>query len=335
MVHFCSRKPTPELPLLESAASELAALDDLERLPAAAFDFDKPWEYETPATTLPASPHDDDSCSSVSDEHNSAEDYKQSRQLVPVWPNAPPRCERLCIKNTFVELDESEAPRARSRAASDFMGLRDLKAQGITEEVVACFRKARHNFCQWAEPYDQVHYVPMWVPVSYDQAMPFSGGLVEYGTSYEGDAPVQCWPVNAPPTTLMLSNLPVEMMQEDLLEILDREELSGKYDFVFFPGIDATARSRHALLNATDHEHGREIAGLLHGKSAWGVADAELGCEVTWYLPVQGLSDLIRVYRDAPENHPDVPEEFRPQLFSGGWPVAFPPSHSEMMYFPQ
>jgi hypothetical protein len=346
MVFFSSKNPTPELPLLESAASELAVLDDLELLPAAAFDVDCRWSrrtYETPATTLPASPHDEDSCSSFSDEHTSADDYKQSHSLVPLWPNAPPRREQLYIKNTFVEVDENTdgASRPRSRAASEFTGLSDLEAQGIAEAIVASFRQMKAKAAEewyhtsstssweWAESYEQVQYVPMWCPVGFDGAMPVTGGIIEWGTSFSSDCkseqlPLQSWPVSSPPTTLMLSNLPLDLTQEDLIEILDREEFSGFYDFVFFPGIDIASQSRHAIVNLTEHKHGLDLAARFHGKSAWGVGDAECSCDVSWFLPVQGLSDLIRVYRDAPENHPDAPEECRPQIFSGGWPVSFP-----------
>jgi hypothetical protein len=351
MVFFSSRNPTPELPLLEEAASELAGLDDLELLPAAAFDVDCHWHraHETPATTLPASPHDEDACSSISDEHHPAEDYKQSHSLVPLWPDAPLLHEHLCIKNTFVELDEQmdEAPITRSRAVSDFTGLRDYEALGVTEAIVDSFRRselAEEQFhaaaisrLELSEP--QVQFVPMWVPIEYvddawNSGMPLASATMEWGTLYSPEcnsmqAPSHCWPLKAPPSTLILSHLPIELTLEDLLEVLDREEFSGLYDFVFLPGVDAASRSRYAIVNLTKHEHGLELAARLHGKSDWGIAVGECTCEVTWYPRVQGLSELIRVYRDAPENQPEVPEGCRPQIFSEGWPVSFPPHESQ------
>lgn len=350
MVLFSSRNPTPELPLLEGAASELASLDDLELLPAAAFDVDCHWHraHETPATTLPASPHDEDACSSISDDHHPEEDYTQSHSLVPLWPDAPLLHKHLCIKNTFVELDEQmdEEPPTRGRSLSDFTGLRDFEARGVTAAILDSYRPSKmaegyvdrvltylaeeplHSAWtsthEWAEPDYQVQFVPMWCPIHYDNAMPSTSDVVAWGTLDNG-----CWAVNAPPTTLMLSHLPMELTQEDLLEVLDREEYSGLYDFVFLPEVDATSRCRYAVVNLTKHEHSLQLADRLNGKTTWGVGDSEYECQVTWYPTVQGLSELIRVYRDAAENCPDMPEECRPQLFSEGWQVSFPPLKSE------
>jgi len=134
------------------------------------------------------------------------------------------------------------------------------------------------------------------------------------------------WPFNVAPTTLSISGLPQELTQDGFLEVLDREEFSGFYDFVFLPPAAASDKgTRNAIVNMTKHEYALALAARLHGKTSWGVGDGCDSCEVSWSLPLQGLSELIQVYRDSPESSPDVEAHLRPQLFSKGWPVPLPP----------
>lgn len=129
------------------------------------------------------------------------------------------------------------------------------------------------------------------------------------------------WPFNASPTTLLIQNLSLELTQEDLLEVLDREEFSGLYDFVYLrPSENNTSEAilQEAIVNVTQHKYGLQMAARLHGRSFWGVSD-DRSCKVTWSF-VQGLDNLLQVYRDAPSSV----KGGSPQLFRKGWPVPFP-----------
>jgi len=137
-----------------------------------------------------------------------------------------------------------------------------------------------------------------------------------------------CWPFNAAPTTLQLRGLPSDLAQEDLIMVLDREGFSGYYDFVHMASdLQSGLGLGRALVNFTRHEYGLTLAARLHGRQTIGGCGdnvPERGCEVTWSIQPQGLAELVAAHQKGPENHPDVPEEMRPQRFSKGWPMPFP-----------
>jgi hypothetical protein len=122
------------------------------------------------------------------------------------------------------------------------------------------------------------------------------------------------------PTTLLLSNLPARLEQDDLVEMLDRLEFSGFYDFVFLLPKEGGRRS--AVVNLTRHTWALRLAAWIHGKSAWGegVSDGA-SCEAAWSTADQGVDALVLRYRDAATDE-EVPEEERPLLLaSRGWQV--------------
>eukprot|EP00928_Gymnodinium_smaydae_P072381 TRINITY_DN55755_c0_g1_i1.p1 TRINITY_DN55755_c0_g1~~TRINITY_DN55755_c0_g1_i1.p1 ORF type:complete len:391 (+),score=89.82 TRINITY_DN55755_c0_g1_i1:197-1369(+) len=142
-----------------------------------------------------------------------------------------------------------------------------------------------------------------------------------------------CWPFNVQPTTLVISRLPKALTQEAFLEVLDRLCLSGYYDFVYLAADPSTELScGEAVVNLTRHEYGLALAAKLHGRSNWGIGDSDeeaVPCQVRWSLPLQGLDDLVKQYREHPWNSEDVPDEMRPLMFQNGWPVPFPAAGSE------
>jgi len=391
-----SQSATPELPLLEEAACELAGFDDMQLLPSAAIDCEHPWGNEsTPATTLPASP--DGSCS---DEEASEGEREETADVVAFWPCEP----KLCIKNSFLDFDVSggKASVGRIRAASDFTGMCALEQQGVVEVLLADLTSPALTLPQASaasfvdeERTDSGTYFAMWCLVEHVAGImrvtPVSDGMICEPPSDGGNytnlwcctdvqpngvqvivpctdkglaevaeqldltwmpppvplddaAVVACappsppadayvpnwisgpvWPFNAKPTTLMLSKLPSELTQEDLLEVLDRHEFNGYYDFAFLPEDDVDQHNgRYAIINLIGHDYAKTLAARLHGKTSWGVSSAIDACKVTWALPYQGLDDLVRVYRDMLEQGPEVPSHLRPQIFSRGWPVSFP-----------
>lgn len=333
-VIFNSKNPTPELPLLEAAASELAAIDNLDLLPAAAFDSECQFaatNRSTPATTLPATPSDEDTYSSCGSDGLdfaqclrklpqsvstlSCEAYWQEDGYVPMWCRLQCENGKFCITPCAGGTDEDPPDTIDSYERLWCW----VQVTDTGTFIVPCTSKdAEQNFESFELPVPTASfeltalpegwlpqlssescYVPEWVPGPY-------------------------WPFNVLPTTLVLSNVPPELTQECLLEVLDREEFSGLYDFVVL-------QDGHALVNATRHEYGIAMASRLHGRCSWGIGKETCACRVSWCLSVQGLADLVRTYRDAPENQPNVPEQLRPQLFSGGWPVPFSPSSTDML----
>lgn len=136
------------------------------------------------------------------------------------------------------------------------------------------------------------------------------------------------WPYCVAPTTVILSNLPEDLIQEDLIEILDKEDFSGFYDFLYLPSEpDCDRNSGYAIVNLTRHEYGLALSALLQGRTSWcGTTTSE--CQVTWSIPLQGVVELIKHYRNHPANHDNVPEDRRPTFFASGWPSPFPAEKS-------
>jgi len=185
------------------------------------------------------------------------------------------------------------------------MPYNDASACGITEDAcgVALSDPSSPRSRETGAPArpDSSAYTPMWV---YGQERPF----------------------NVAPTTLVLSNLPQELLQEDLIEILDKESFSGFYDFLYLP-MDGEFNNNlgYALVNLTQHEYGLSLAALMQGRTSW-CGESDQQCQVTWSLPLQGTTELIEYYRHHPSNGDKVPEDMRPTFFTNGWPQPFPPS---------
>jgi len=132
------------------------------------------------------------------------------------------------------------------------------------------------------------------------------------------------WNPSVLPTTLILGNLPASLEQETLLEVLDREEFSGFYDFVFLlPGTE-NGSFQEAIVNLTRHAYASSLAALLHGRTTWGEGNGTDACEVRWSVPLQGQNNLVEHYRNHAANGVGEEASLGPQLFKKGWPEVMP-----------
>lgn len=366
-VYVNSKHATPELPLLEEAASELACLDELQLLPASVVDLQR--SDSTPTTAIPASPEAEDS----DDSYGEACEWphEPSQHLVAAAEKAAQEEQAKQGEKTQKPLEQEAAAAAAAAALAPvpvaggcsegyvamwcrMCTLEDGQmmvvpfADGAGEELpegVSAGQAAgsiMKLWC-WAQPTEggammvvpctgkgldadpQIAESPEPAESPCSKAVDLEHGPVRPLGSYEPEwnkGPY--WPFNAAPTTLSITGLPEELVQEDLIEALDREELSGLYDFVFLPPkTQPRDADRKAVVNFARHEHALACAARLHGRTSWGGAGRG-ECQVSWSLPVQGLDALVQVFRDAPENDPEVEEESRPQLFEGGWPKLLP-----------
>lgn len=132
------------------------------------------------------------------------------------------------------------------------------------------------------------------------------------------------WPFCVAPTTLVLSNLPDDLLQEDLIEVLDKSGFGCFYDFIYLPMDHEFQRNLgYAIVNLTRHEYGLALAASVYGRSSWcGTITSE--CQVSWSIPLQGVSQLTEHYRDHPACRENVPTDMRPTYFAGGFPRPFP-----------
>lgn len=139
-------------------------------------------------------------------------------------------------------------------------------------------------------------------------------------------------PVALPPkqkedtyTTVMLRNLPNDYTRDMLLELLVSCGFHGHFDFIYLPfDFKKRAGLGYAFLNLVSHEVAVCTMNTLAGFCTWKVKSNKV-LQVTWSTQVQGLTANVERYRNSPVMHPEVPERFKPMLFTGGIPKAFPP----------
>jgi len=125
---------------------------------------------------------------------------------------------------------------------------------------------------------------------------------------------------------MILSNLPRGLLQEDLIEILDKEGFSGFYDFLYLPSsAESGKNSGYAIVNLTRHEYGLSLSASMHGRTSW-CGHKTHECQVTWSSSLQGLTQLLDHYRNHAASADCVAADMRPTFFSGGWPRPFPPA---------
>lgn len=123
-------------------------------------------------------------------------------------------------------------------------------------------------------------------------------------------------------TSLCLRQLPADCTGSAVAEMLVREGLQGRFDFVYAPVDFKSCRPlRYATVNFTTNQGALHAMAKLDGKVVFG--DGAV-LAVSWNDPLQGLDEHIWRYRNSPVMHATVPAAYKPLLFCGGAPQAFP-----------
>lgn len=289
---------------------------------------------------------------------------KQQRPAVPKWPEHLPDClHQFCEMNTFVDVPPPCLPEEeRRRAGSDFTGLKvleqsevDVTLESLLEPLPPSPSTPSPSQEQSEEPMFWIvpnEYTGEWmmmykvpVPMQEEEGRDWSKDYYSAGWAEPEEDAVRLppmperaedafkpkwvygssWPFNHAPTTLILENLPSELTQHELLNVLDASGFRGLYDFVFMPTSLRSGRSHgHAVVNLVRHSYGLQLAARAQGFCGWSTPGESWPCEVKWSLPLQGLQENVESYRNHAANHGSVPEAFRPCLFQQGWPMPFP-----------
>jgi len=127
-------------------------------------------------------------------------------------------------------------------------------------------------------------------------------------------------------TTVMMRHLPNNLTRNMLLEILDENGFSGRYDFLYLP-FDFGRKSNlgYAFVNFVSERAARSFWRAFDGFSAWpGSRNSRKVCEMSWSEPHQGLEEHLERYRNSPVMHKSIPDEYKPVLFKDGRRQAFP-----------
>merc|ERR1712137_1004884 len=110
-----------------------------------------------------------------------------------------------------------------------------------------------------------------------------------------------------------------------LFDLLDSRGFAGRYDFAYLPvNFETLTCLSHAFVNMVSPVDAESLREQLDGFSDWATPSDSV-CEVVWNDKHQGLAALVDRYRNSPVMHPDVPEECKPILLSGGRRIQFPP----------
>lgn len=138
-------------------------------------------------------------------------------------------------------------------------------------------------------------------------------------------APLAASSRDKPRTTVMLRNLPSSFTGKMLLDFLDSQGFSGRYDFAYQPvKFETLTCLSHAFVNMVSPADAECLWEQLDGFSEWKVP-CDNACSVVWNDKHQGLDALVERYRNSPVMHPDIPEECKPILLSAGRRIPFPP----------
>jgi len=172
-----------------------------------------------------------------------------------------------------------------------------------------------------------------WNWASYACAMPFEGG-VDGMYFAAGNGPYDCaTEANAegaeefegPRTTVMLRNLPSAYSRTMLIELLEAEGFTDRYDFVYLPiDFNSQAGLGYAFVNFLIPEDADFCQKHFEGFCNWSTPSEKV-CSVTWAGPHQGLYAHVQRYRNSPVMHESVPDEWKPAMFVNGTRMPFPP----------
>jgi hypothetical protein len=133
----------------------------------------------------------------------------------------------------------------------------------------------------------------------------------------------------APPTSVMLRNIPLDLTRGMFLDMLNDEGFAGKYDLVYLPrDFQTTANLGYAFVNLLEHTEALRMTTHFTGFCKWSIRSSKR-CATAWSSQ-QGLATYVDRYRNNPVMHESVPEEFRPAIFSNGVKIAFPPPTKEL-----
>lgn len=137
-------------------------------------------------------------------------------------------------------------------------------------------------------------------------------------------------------TTLMLRNLPNQYTRDMLIQMLNKEGFAGKYHFVYLPiDFKTHAGLGYAFVDLISGADAERMRTHFEGFSRW-IVKSEKICSVSWSHPEQqGVDAHVQRYRNSPIMHEEVPDSWKPALFSAGVRVEFPPPTRKLRNLPR
>lgn len=124
-------------------------------------------------------------------------------------------------------------------------------------------------------------------------------------------------------TTVVIRGVPHSLSRAQLMEVLDKEGFSAKYNFVYLP-IEFTRGTNfgYAFVDFLDAQWAQHSMIYFKDFDNWGVPH-KAQSNVAWSV-LQNLENHVERYRNSPVMHPDVADECKPVMLSNGVRVPFP-----------
>jgi hypothetical protein len=126
-------------------------------------------------------------------------------------------------------------------------------------------------------------------------------------------------------TTVMLRQLPAGFTRTMMIELIESEGFSRRFDFVYVPVDFSTGLALgYGFVNLVSPVVASEFVHHFAGFANWKIS-SDAVCKVCWGEPCQGLSQHLERYRNSPVMHNSVEDEWKPIFFVEGARAAFPP----------
>merc|ERR1712032_622430 len=104
----------------------------------------------------------------------------------------------------------------------------------------------------------------------------------------------------------------------------DGNGFTARFNFLYLPfNFNQRQSMGYAFVNMVTTQDAQLAWKRFHGYQQWNIPSNK-ACEVSWGDLAQGLEANIKRFQDSPVMHQDVPDEWKPMLFSDGNHVAFP-----------
>lgn len=254
------------------------------------------------------------------------------------------------IRNTFIELKETELQSCRPRAVSDF----DVVYSPVLVKSIAKIDEyevesaASTSLGSWADESDNEResifadvsehltsengacsQPPCWpalpmmqytFPVCFNSVSPT-----------RQEAPIFPKPVQEQKakkgevrTTVMIRNMPNNYTRKMLLELLDLNGLAACYDFVYLPmDFETKACLGYAFINMVTPAAASQFWKIFNGFSNWSIPSRKVA-GVSWSGPHQGLQAHVERYRNSSIMCEGTPDDYKPIILSNGVRMPFP-----------
>jgi len=164
-----------------------------------------------------------------------------------------------------------------------------------------------------------------YMPCQWPSAMTMLVNGPTYMSNYSNEESIRGTPsLEEQNTTVILRNLPNNYTRDMLVNLLDSQGFSQKYDFVYIPmDFSSQAGLGYAFVNLVSPRDALSFWEHFEGFRKWCVTSEKVGA-MNWSSPIQGFEAYVQRYRNSPVMHEAVPDGWKPAIYFQGKRIVFP-----------